>query len=255
MATRLGQLLTARAQGKAALSEARRELRVARQQEARFARAQARHWELSPLHKAVVLIAYGLAAYEAEASVMYLGALGRQNGWPSRADEELARVVEGEFLVVDELYFVFLDLGDPANPWALRDAIALVEEWRVAVWARRFFLKTGAAVPTACILRRFNANRLLLPEEWRPPFRGTVDELWARKWVARWRTRWGGFYGKAPVREPSMSVEDAYAKATDETRGLSHAPMRPLISRAVRLVHCCWFRCAHMVATYLAGSM
>ena len=70
--------MIALAQGRAALSEDRRELRVARQQEAGSARARARQWELSPLHKAVVLIAYGLAAYEAEASVMYLGALGRQ---------------------------------------------------------------------------------------------------------------------------------------------------------------------------------
>ena len=68
-------------------------------------------------------------------------------------------------------------------------------------------------MPTAAVLRRYHANSSLLPEGLRPPFRGTVDEQRARKWIARWRSRWGGFYGKAPVREPLMSVEDTLAKA------------------------------------------
>ena len=73
--------------------------------------------------------------------------------WPQpKPDEALARTVEDEFLAVDEQYFAALvDLNDPADPAALRDAIAFVEEWRVAVWARRCFVKTGAARGSDCI--------------------------------------------------------------------------------------------------------
>ena len=79
-------------------------------------------------------------------------------------------MVEDEFLAVDEQDFAaLLDFQNPADAPALRAAIAFVEEWRVAVWARRAFLKTGSAVPTAAVLRRFHANRRLVPADLRPP--------------------------------------------------------------------------------------
>ena len=218
MATRLEQLLAERAQNRAVLSESRREARVVRQQEARVARALARHWELSAHARRVVLIAYGLAPYDAEASVKYLAALGREKSWSPKSDEALARVVEDLFLAADEHEFAALvDLSAPADLPAIQEAVVLVEEWRVAVWARRRFLASGATVPTGSVLRRLEANRLLLPEEVRPPHRGTVDEQRARKWVRRWRDRWGGFYGKAPIREP-LNTAEAFAKAADDTR-------------------------------------
>ena len=195
METRLQQLLADRAREKAALSESRRELRALKQQVARAAKAEARHWALDSHSRRVVLIAHGLSEYDVEAPAMYLAALGRQRGWPPRSEAELARVVEDEFLAVDEQDFAaLLDFHNPADAPALRAAIAFVEEWRVAVWARRVFLKTGSAVPTAAVLRRFHANRRLVPADLRPPALGTVDEERARKWVGRWRTRWGGAF-------------------------------------------------------------
>ena len=232
MATRLEQLLAERSRQNAAVSEARRVARAARAQVTRAAKAQARHWELTSHSRRVVLIAYGLAEYDTEASAMYLAALGRQKGWPPKPDMALTRVVEDEFLVVDEHEFAALvDIGDPVDLPAMRAAIAFVAEWRVAVWARRWVLSTGATVPTATVLRFYHANCSLLPEELRPSFRGAVGEKRARKWVGRWRTRWGGFYGKVPIREP-LDAEGALAKATDATRESIRISARPLISQA-----------------------
>ena len=122
------------------------------------------------------------------------------------------------FLAADEHEFAALvDLTAPADLAAMRKAIESVEEWRVAVWARRRVERSGASVPTNSPLRRLEANRLLLPEDVRPPPRGTVHEQRARKWTRRWRDRWGGFYGKVPVREP-LNIAVAFLKAADEIK-------------------------------------
>ena len=232
MATRLEQMLVQRSCQKSALSESRRELRALQAQAVRGAKAQARHWQLDSHARRVTLIAYGLADYEVEASVVYLAALGRQRSWPPRPKASLASAVEDEFLAVDEHECAALmDFSNPADPPAPRAAIEVVEEWRIAVWARRWVLASGATVPTASVLRRYHANRLLLPVELRPPCRGTVDEQRARKWVGRWRARWGGYYGKLPVREP-LPVETAFGKAADATRTPLCISVRLLISRA-----------------------
>ena len=218
MSLRLDQLLAERAREKAVLAEMRREQRSARQKQARTARAVARQWELSTHAKRVVLIAYGLAPYDAEPSVMYLAALGRQKGWPQKSDEALTRLVQDLFLAADVHELAALvEFTAPTDLPAMRQAVGFVEEWRIAVWARRRVETSGASVPTNSVLRRLEANRLLLPEDVRPPPRGTVLEQRARKWVRRWRDRWGGFYGKVPIREPH-NIAVAFLKAAGETK-------------------------------------
>jgi len=213
MATRLESLMQQWAEATVDISEHRRATRAAKKKSARGARAQAAHWVLTVRERRVVLIAYALAGYDAEAAATFLASLGRQRCWPQKREEELSRMVEDVFLSVDVGEFAALsDVDAPSDCVSMRLAIEYVEQWRVVAWARRLLVTAGLAPSTAAVLERFEEDRGRWPEELRPPWRGTAAEPRARAWVRRWRARWGGHFGKVRVREP-VTVEAAHAKA------------------------------------------
>ena len=111
----------------------------------------------------------------------------------ARPEEELCLLAEDVFLETDLAEFVRLcDTESPGKPRATEVAVRYVEEWRLVVWARdRSERPVGAPPSTGAVLRRAEANRMLIPVAIRPPSLGLVCEPRARLWAHRWRD---GYY-------------------------------------------------------------
>ncbi len=161
MATRLEQLVGRRAAASAEVADHRRAIREARRELRRSETAKAAQRVLKRRDLEVVLIAYGLAGYDAEAAAAYLTALGRRRAWPDRIQHELALMAEDAFLAVDLDEFVALtDTDAPAAFKSLRIAIDYVEQWLVASWARRIISPRASRRPRQPFwirLRRFSS--------------------------------------------------------------------------------------------------
>lgn len=213
MFSRLEQLQQQQRQFATDLAGQREAIRAAKQQAKQAAKAQARQWVLNQRERRVALIAYVLAGYTAEAAAKFLESVGQQRSWAQKDEAELCRIAEDIFLSfgVDELADL-TDLEAPSDIDAIRLAVDYVEQWRVVAWARRLNVTAGLAPSTASVLDQFAINRGRLPEQLRPPDRGTVVEPRSRAWVRRWRQRWGGHFGKLRVREP-ISIDEARNKA------------------------------------------
>ena len=102
-------------------------------------------------------------------------------------------------------------LASPTNEEAMKVAVRVVEEWRLAQWVARLNEEQGVAPPTSLVLERSEQARSRLPEALRPPRVGVAAEAKARMWALRWRQRHGGRHGRVRVRE-DVPLEEQRAK-------------------------------------------
>lgn len=224
-----------------ALSENRAELKRITRGRRDTARAAARAWQLSESMRRTALIAYALADYRVEPAVRFLIASGRQRHWPDKTEEELATLVEGHFLDVDETELAAItDMEDPADGQAMKAALPYVEQWRLAEWATRLNTDKGVAPSTEALLHQLEAQRLALPGPVRPEARGTVVDPSARVWASSFRRRWGARYGRIRIRE-HVPLEEMMLKAGSGNScpkvsvwGLALSPLRGTKTAAVK---------------------
>lgn len=105
-----------------------------------------------------------------------------------------------------------MDLDNPTDVDALRDALSYVEQWRLAEWGVTLNNQQGVAPTTDAVLARLFANHQQLPKAVRPRDVGDVGKGSARKWAHRWRRRWGAYYGSIGTRQ-EIPVDEMRAKA------------------------------------------
>ena len=196
----------------AALAASRRELRKTRAQARRARASDEAAWKLGSGIVHAVLIMYGLARYNVSPAVKFLAGSARKRHWPSKSDEELGVFVEDLFLQSDPAEFDALqDTEAPSDPVAMKLAVDVVQEWRLAAWTQDLNYTKGVAPRTEAVLRQLEQARQALPEAVRPAHRGDVYHPPARVWAARWRKRWGGRHGRLRVRE-AIPVDDMRSK-------------------------------------------
>jgi hypothetical protein len=208
--TCLEAALDEKAQLKAARRELKHDMRKMKDQD----RAATNKWVLrGPLLNTVLMI-YSLADCTAAPASMYLMIAARKRQWPEKEEEEVRRLVEQCFVdaQIEELT-ALLDADTTADKVGLKKAVEFVEQWRLRVVVSGFNYKQGVAVSTDAVLKRYETNVAELPEDVRPPLRGTSDQPAARMWTKRWRARWGGKYGKIKVVEEVPPVETMRSKA------------------------------------------
>lgn len=186
----------------ASLREVRVEAKRVKQKSKDAKKREASAWRLSTSMHHTVLIIYFLAGNDAEPAVKFLTVSGRKRRWPLQEEDALQVMVEELFSQADADYLARLaNLEDPLDAVAMKDALAYVEEWRLFSWAQKLNSDLGVAPSTDCVLRRFEENRMQVPEEVRRRAVGSVAENRARQWARRWRRRWGGRHGSIKARE------------------------------------------------------
>ena len=171
-------------------------------------------WALTPFLQSAVLIMYVLAGYTADPAARYLASVARKRGWPEKSEDVLIREAEEVFLAwgdVEQLAALTC-LESPSWPEAMKVAVRVVEEWRLAQWVLRLNEQQGVAPSTALVLKRCEQAFSRLPEGVRPPYLGTEAEARARMWARRWRLRWGARHGRIRVRE-DVPLEGRRGKA------------------------------------------
>ena len=196
-----------------AVSQARREVRRAKA----AAKARSRAWQLSTTQQRSALIVYAATGYAVGPAVKYLNGVGRRRGWPAVAEERLRAVVEELFLDADaDVLAALADEASPSDAEAMREAAPVLEEWRLATWARAQNEERGVAPSTAQLLDRLAADRLRAghPDAYA---RGTTAVPASRKWACRFRRRWGGRFGTLPVSE-GVPLAEMREKARDTMR-------------------------------------
>jgi hypothetical protein len=196
----------------AQLKANRAELRRARERERAELQASRRLWHLTPAMERTALIVYVLAEYDATPAVRFLAKVAKQKGWPVKVDHELRDMVEALFVASDPADVAgFADTGMPTDPSAMREALSLLEEWRLSAWVKGLNEEQGVAPSTERVLHRLEEQRLRLPEAVRPVARGGSASASARMWASRWRRRWGGRFSKLRARE-DVALEELRAK-------------------------------------------
>ena len=184
---------------RAALADQNRQLS---RRERRENQAQQRQWRLREDVRRVVLIVLVLAHGASAPLVPYLQGVGRRSHWPEKSEDEIDELALDLFLDADVDWVTELsDEGAPADPVAMRTALCIVSEWRVAVWTEAQNRQRGAAPSTSMVLAEFERHRAQFPEAVRPRRMGASADPAARKRVSRWRYRWGGRYGQIRARE------------------------------------------------------
>ena len=192
----------------AALTQTNREFKAAQRQQERDRSRQARFWQLPVEVLRPVLIAYFLAGCVADPAVKYLGGCGRRRHWPDKSEEELKRIIEDAFLRVDAAELAALtDECNPADEGAMKAALKMVSEWRLAAWARNLNEEHALAPSTEAVLQRYEDLRERMPDAARVPYRGTVADASARMWATKFRRRWKGRFGGMRVREEVPVLE------------------------------------------------
>ena len=206
-------LLERRAALSAALAEVGREKKKVKRELGKDAKV----WALTPYLKNVVLIVYVLAGYTADPAARYLATVARKRGWPDKSDDDLKRRAEDVFLGCGNRteLAALTSLQNPSSPEAMRVAVRVVEEWRLAQWVLRLNEQQGVAPSTALVLRRCERAFAPLPEGVRPPYLGTEAEARARMWARRWRLRWGASHGRIRVRE-DVPLEERRGKVASQ---------------------------------------
>jgi len=195
------------------LNEQLASLTAALQKERAKHRKAAQAWKLSPRVTHTTLIIYSLSGYVADPAVTFLANCGRQRHWAPKEHGWLRRLVEDVFSQADADHIATLvDLDNPADVDALRDALSYVEQWRLAEWGKTLNNQQGVAPSTDAVLTRLFANHQRLPEAVRPRDVGDVGKGSARKWAQRWRRRWGAYYGSIGTRQ-EIPVDEMRAKA------------------------------------------
>jgi hypothetical protein len=200
----------------AALAEGRRQEKRARLHERDAQRSAARSWQLGPFLAHTALIIYSLAGYTAAPAGKFILNAGRQRQWPDKTEEDLEKMVEDLFLDISlEELDALTDQGSPADERAMKKALAVVEEWKLVVWAKALNDR-GLAPSTSSVLQQLDSSCSRLPAEVRPRDVGSSDQTRARMWCLRWRSRWGARHGQIRVRE-DISVAEMMSKACEKT--------------------------------------
>ena len=183
-------------------------------------RARLREWQLSARARHVCLIIFDQACANAEPCAVYLKAHGLMCHWSVKDEDELRAIAEQLFLDITSTpdglaaYAALVDLDNPSDATAARDALRYSEEWHVVEWAREQNADKSVAPGCDQLLDHLEQRRVRLPEAVRPPPRGTSLDAGARKWASRLRGRWGGFIDRFKVRDelPVSEMRDrAYA--------------------------------------------
>ena len=192
-------LLDKRAALRTALAEVSREKKKKKRAQLKDAKA----WVFTPFLKEAVLVMYVLAGYAADPAARYLAMEARKRQWPSQTEDDLKRKAEEVFLECSDMGWLaeLTCLESPSNPAAMKVAVRVVEEWRLAQWVLRLNERQGLAPSTAQVLARAEQAFERAPEGVRPPYLGAVAEARARMWAYRWRRRWGGRHARIRVRE------------------------------------------------------
>ena len=182
----------------ASKADARRLRRNGKKREA----AEARAW-VPPAHVRQAALLMFDDTGDAEASVKYLSACGREFHWPERAEDSLTTFVEDMYLAagVDELN------EEMADPRARAVAAKYVREWRVVTWARVANSVGGVAPSNSMLAEHAEVVRQQLPETMRPPEMDASSSTVAKQFARMLRRRWAGRHGRLPVREPMAPGE------------------------------------------------
>ena len=155
-----------------------------------------------PKRKTVLAIHY-LADYDPEPAVRYLQARSRQHQWrPRMSDEDAASMVENLYISSDGGEGAALaDSASPADAGVHREALKVVEEWKVVRWGRQCITEASVAPSSASMLDRLEENRMKIPVASRPQTAGNVSMSSARSRMHRIRSRWGGRLRATPAGE------------------------------------------------------
>ena len=105
------------------------------------------------------------------------------------------------------------DANSPLDVQAMRAAFSYVEQWRLMLWTGDCNRRLGVAPSTESVLRRYEEQRLGLPEAVRPDARGTTAAAQSRVWAGAWRRRWHVKHGAIKVRE-QLSAEQMRDKVS-----------------------------------------
>ena len=192
----------------AALAESRADVRRLRRNEKKRQSAEARAWDLPAHVRQAALLMFDNTG-DAEASVKYLSACGREFHWPERTEDSLRIFVEDMYLaagtdVLNE---------EVADPRARTVAAKYVRDWRVVTWSRVASSVGGIAPSNSMLAEQAEAVRQQLPETMRPPEMDASSPTVAKQFARMLRRRWAGRYGRLPVREP-MAPGEARDKAS-----------------------------------------
>jgi len=186
-------------------------------------------WTLTERLRRIVLILYMLAEYRPAPAIHFLVAEGRKRRWPNRAEDELIELVENQFLEVDVCQLTSLcDVAAPADAGAMRAAVAILEEWRLAQWVVGLNREKGVAPSTQSVLQRCEEGRLRWPADVRPPSNATAAEGKGKEWARRWRSRWGLRHAALRVRD-TMSPEEMREKVRHFSDHCAWKPVRKAV--------------------------
>lgn len=196
----------------AQLKTNRAELKKTKERERAELIASRRLWQLTPALERRALVLFVLANYDASPAVQYLAKAAKKRRWPAKSDGELREVVEAAFIASDpEEVAGLADTETPTDPEVMKDALVLLQEWRLSSWVEGVNRERGVAPSTDRVLHRLEEQRLALPEGVRPGARGGSASGPARAWATRWRRRWGGRFGNLRARE-DVPLEELRSK-------------------------------------------
>ena len=208
MSDKLEQLREEKRQLDAALRDAGRDLKRAKDKAREARRKEQRAGVLSAVERNTVLIVYTLTDYTGTPAARYLWTCGRKHRWPEKTWQELEVLAEDTFLEVDPDELAALgDMEEPSDVEAMKAALVFVEDWKLAKWTADMNRNHGVAPSTESVLQKFEEQRVALPEAVRPPSRGSAANSRDRVWVAGWRIRWGGQHARIRVREDIPTEE------------------------------------------------
>lgn len=221
-------LVRKRAVISAELSVVRRTIKRSRRTVANAVAATQTEWSLhGRLGNATVLM-YALAGYDTGAPVGFLTRHAHNVGWHVKAPADICRIVEDRFLEMDtDVLEALRDESDSTDAAALHDAVAEVEQWRLASWVGAQNRDIGVAPTTAVLADRYEHQRTLVSTSVRPRSWGLKGSSAMRKRACRWRRKFGGRFGMLRPRE-HVPVAEARSKVQQMLQ-IMDAFRRPLV--------------------------
>ena len=175
------------------LQESRQKVRRLQQRAASERRADKAEWVLAgPLLRTALLV-YAIAGNLADPAALYLEEEAKRKGWADKGLCEIGRMVEDEFLAVDDLELATWRCADDASDLGiLRAATKWVEGWRLGRWTASQNRVARVAPASRRVYGEYELQRAALSEAVRPPAWGVRFNGSARKAATRWRRRFGG---------------------------------------------------------------
>ena len=205
-------LVRKRAVISAELSVVRRTIKRSRRTVANAVAATHTEWSLHGRLGNATLLMYALAGYDTGAPVRFLTRHAHNVGWHAKAPADICRIVEDRFLEMDtDVLEALRDESDSTDAAALHDAVAEVEQWRLASWVGAQNRDIGVAPTTAVLADRYEHQRTLVSTSVRPRSWGLKGSSAMRKRACRWRSKFGGRFGMLRPRE-HVPVAEARSK-------------------------------------------